>query len=82
MINRTVPTIKLAELVWASDSGRAWFFSRAAAMVQPFEELFTETFGVRLVSDTPFTTATAILGEERAEQLLDWNTALLVEPEL
>jgi DNA recombination-dependent growth factor C len=82
LLNRMVPMIKLAELVWATDTGRAWFFSRSAAMVQPFEELFTETFGVRLVSDTPYTTAAAVIGEERAEQLLDWNTALLVEPEL
>ena len=82
LLNRMVPTIKLAELVWATDTNRAWFFSRAAAMVQPFEELFTETFGVRLVPDTPYTTAAAVIGEERAEQLLDWNTALLVEPEL
>ncbi len=82
LLNLMVPTIKLAELVWASDTGRAWFFSRAAAMVGPFEELFTETFGVRLIPDTPYTTAAATLGEDRAEQLLDWNTALLVEPEL
>jgi len=81
LLNRTVPTIKLAELVWSTDSGRAWFFSRAAAMVQPFEELFTETFGVRLVPDTPYTVAAEGLGEERAEQLLDWSSALLVEPE-
>lgn len=82
MLNHMIPNIKLAELVWATDSGRAWFFSRAAATVQPFEELFTETFGVRLVPDTPYTVAAESLGEERAEQLLDWNTALLVEPEL
>ncbi|MFH1530430.1 MAG: recombination-associated protein RdgC [Pseudomonadota bacterium] len=82
LLNRMVPNIKLAELVWATDSGRAWFFSRAAALVQPFEELFTETFGVRLVSDAPYTVAAASLGEERADQLMDWNTALLVEPEL
>jgi len=50
--------------------------------VGPFEELFTETFGVRLIPDTPYTTAAATLGEDRAEQLLDWNTALLVAPEL
>ena len=82
LMNRMIPTIKLAELVWNTDSGRAWFFSRAATMVQPFEELFTETFGLRLLPDTPYTVAADRLGEERAEQLLDWNTALLVEPEL
>jgi len=82
LFNRMVPNIKLAELVWATDSSRAWFFSRAAAMVTPFEELFTETFGVRLVADTPYTVAAANLGEERADQLMDWNQALMVEPEL
>ena len=82
MLNRMIPSIKLVELAWDTDSGRAWFFSRAAVTVQPFEELFTETFCVRLVPDTPYTVAAEGLGEERAEQLLDWNTALLVEPEL
>ncbi|MBM4371662.1 MAG: hypothetical protein FJ098_08410 [Deltaproteobacteria bacterium] len=80
LLRRTVPTIRVAELVWNTDSGRAWFFSRVSAMVQPFEELFGETFGVGLVPETPYTAALAGLGEAQAERLLDWDTALLVEP--
>lgn len=80
LIRRTLPMIKLAEVVWNTDSGRAWFFSRSPSMVEPFEELFRETFGVQLYPETPYAVAASLVGEAEADHMLDWDQALLVEP--
>ncbi len=79
LTRRTLPTIKVAEMAWNTESGRLWFFSRSAELVEIFEKLFTESFGVDLVVENPYSVARDLLGEERADKMLDFGQSLLVE---
>jgi DNA recombination-dependent growth factor C len=78
---RALPQIRLAELVWDTDSHRLWYFSRSPALVDPFEELFKECFGVLLLHESPYTVANSLLGQEKADTMLEWERGMLVDPE-
>lgn len=81
MLRRALPQIRVAEFVWDTESNRLWYFSRSPAMVDPFEELFKECFGVQLVHESPYTVANALLGQEKADTMLEWERGMLVDPE-
>jgi hypothetical protein len=81
MLRRALPQIRVAEFVWDTESNRLWYFSRSPGMVDPFEELFKECFGVQLVAESPYTVANALLGQEKADTMLEWERGMLVDPE-
>lgn len=79
LMKKALPSIRLSEMVWDTDSKRLWFFGRSPAMVEAFEELFKETFGVTLLHDSPYTVAAGLLGGESADRMFEWEQGLLSE---
>lgn len=77
-LSRTIPTIKLYDMVFHTGSGRLWFFGKSKGAVETFLDLFYETFGVNVVPDAPFTEAAHRIGEEKAEDLLNLEEARFV----
>lgn len=49
LLRRTLPSIRLVEIMWHMDSGEIWIASTSSAVVADFEALFTETFGIPFV---------------------------------
>jgi len=68
---KTFPTIKVYEMLYHTGTGRLWFFGKSKSVVQTFFDLFYETFSLGMVPDSPYTVASKLLGEERADDLLD-----------
>jgi DNA recombination-dependent growth factor C len=69
-LRRLIPTIKVFDVIYHTETGRLWFFGRSKGAVETFLDLFFETFGVSVLPDSPFTEAMHRLGEDRAEDLL------------
>jgi hypothetical protein len=78
---RSLPSIKLHEMVFNTRKNRVWFFGKAKGLVMTFAELFHETFGLTVVPDSPFTAARDVLTPEGAEKLLELGEAGFVNPE-
>lgn len=55
LLRRTLPHIKLTEIIWHFDTNELWIASTSAGVVAQFESLFTETFGLPLVHINPGT---------------------------
>lgn len=68
---KTFPLIKIYEMVFDTEAGRLWFFGKSKKVVETFFDLFSETFGLGLLPESPYTVAARLLGEERANDLLD-----------
>lgn len=71
LMRKVVPTIKLYEMVYNTETGRLWFFGKAQGIVQTFMDLFHETFGLYLNPDSPYTVARERFSEELADSLLE-----------
>ena len=78
LTRKTLPTIKVFEVVYDTKRNRLWFFGRNRGVVQTFLELFFETFKLTLTPDSPYTVAVAELGAEGAERLLELEEARFV----
>lgn len=65
------PATRLVDLVWSLDEGLVRFFSHAEKPAGVMSELFTKTFGLRLVPEAPYTLA-ARLGLSAAQESA-WN---------
>lgn len=63
----TDPATRAVDLVWALDEGVVRFFSHAPKPGAVMSELFFKTFGVKLVPESPYTTA-ARIGLDEKEQ--------------
>ena len=76
------PTTRAVDLSWSLDEGVVRFFSQARVAAGTMEELFTRTFELKLVRETPYTLA-ARLGlseaQEKAWQSLDVTSLLSAE---
>jgi DNA recombination-dependent growth factor C len=81
LMARSLPSIKLHEMVFNTRKNRVWFFGKAKGLVMTFAELFHETFGLTVVPDSPFTAARDVLTPEGAEKLLELGEAGFVNPE-
>ena len=68
LLKRSLPHIRLVEIVWHLDSNEIWLTSGSASVVGEFEKLFTETFGLPLVHKNPGTLAVDF---DRVNQGLD-----------
>lgn len=71
---------RVVDLSWSLDDGVVRFFSHAPKAAGRMTELFTKTFGLRLVPESPYTLAARIglsKAEERAWQ--DLEVVLLAE---
>jgi len=75
---KSLPVIKLYEMIYQTSTGRIWFFGKSKGVVQTFQELFHETFGVLMVLDSPFIVARAVLGEEEADKLVELRETTFV----
>lgn len=57
MLRRTLPNIRLIEVVWHLDSNEIWLSSVSDSVFTAFEKLFVETFELALIQLNPGTTA-------------------------
>lgn len=68
LLKRTLPNIRLVEIVWHLDSNEVWIMSSSTGVADEFERLFNETFGVPFVHVNPGTAAVEfdriLLGQE------------------
>jgi len=71
LMSRSLPTIKLYEMVYNARRNRLWFFGKAKGVVMTFAELLNETFGLGLTPDSPFTAARDVISAKEAEKLLE-----------
>lgn len=55
LLKRTLPNIRLVEVVWHLDSNEIWLTSGSNAVIADFEKLFTESFGLPFVHVNPGT---------------------------
>ncbi len=78
MMRRALPTIKVYELLFHTETGRLWFFGKSKGVVQTFLDLFYETFGLAMVPDSPYTAASELLTEEETDMLLEVEQASFV----
>jgi recombination associated protein RdgC len=76
------PTTRAVDLSWSLEEKVVRFFSQTTASVSLMEEMFTKTFGLKLVRESPYTLA-ARLGltdaQERAWEALDATSLLTAE---
>ncbi len=70
-VRKVIPTIKLFEVVFHTATGRVWFFGKSKSVVDTFQQVFLDTFGVGLQPDSAYTAALQGLGPQVAEQLLE-----------
>ncbi len=71
MMRRSLPTIKVYEMLYHTETGRLWFFGKSKGVVQTFLDLFYETFGLAMVPDSPYTAACELLTEAETDMLLE-----------
>jgi hypothetical protein len=62
-----VPQMRVVDLSWSLEEGVVRFFSLAARPAAAMSDLFTKTFGLKLVPEAPYTLA-ARLGLGKAEE--------------
>jgi hypothetical protein len=62
-----VPQTRVVDLSWSLEDGIVRFFSLAARPAAAMNELFTKTFGLKLVPEAPYTLA-ARLGLDKAQE--------------
>lgn len=78
MMRRSLPTIKVYEMLFHTETGRLWFFGKSKGVVQTFLDLFYETFALAMVPDSPYTAARELLTEEETDKLLEIEQASFV----
>lgn len=71
------PQTRIVDVSWSLDEGVVRFFSHAAKAGASMTELFTKTFGLALVPESPYTLA-ARLGLD-AEEEQSWNALEAIE---
>jgi hypothetical protein len=57
LLRRTLPNIRLLEVVWHLDSNEVWVTTTSSSALGDFEKLFNETFGIPFVHVNPGTAA-------------------------
>lgn len=69
---RLVPSMKVIDCVWDTASGIVRFWTHSAAVCEEFQELFEDTFGLRLVPDSPYTAAVDldVLDDDQLERFV------------
>ncbi len=67
-----VPNMRTTDFSWSLDEGVVRFFSQSAKPALAMSDLFTKTFGLKLVPETPYTLAER-LGLSKAEEK-SWET--------
>jgi len=63
-----VPSTRAVDLSWSVEDGVVRFFSQAARTSSNMQELFTKTFGLKLLPEAPYTLAARLGLDKRAEQ--------------
>lgn len=67
-----VPNMRTTDFSWSLDEGVVRFFTQSAKPALAMSDLFTKTFGLKLVPETPYTLADR-LGLSKAEEK-SWET--------
>lgn len=49
LLKRTLPNIRLVEIIWHLDSNEIWLLSQGTSVLEHFEKLFNETFALPFV---------------------------------
>lgn len=70
-VRKVIPTIKLFDVVFHTATNRVWFFGKSKSVVDTFQQVFLDTFGVTLQPDSAYTMALQGLGPQVAEKLLE-----------
>ena len=73
----SAPATQVVDVVWSLNEGVVRFFSHATKPAAAMEALFAKTFGLRLVPESPYTTATHI-GLDKT-QIAAWQDMERVE---
>ncbi len=79
---QTAPATRVVDLSWSMNEGVVRFFSHADKAAANMIELFTRTFGLKLVREAPYTLASR-LGLSKAEEAVwqDLEPLVLAEEE-
>lgn len=80
-VRKIIPTIKLYEMVFHPTTGRVWFFGKSKSVVDTFQQVFLETFGIGLQPDSAYTAALQDLGPAVADKLLELEDVRFAEEE-
>jgi len=91
LLKNMLPHVRLVEIVWHLESHEIWLMSQATKVVEEFEKLFFECFGLTLVHLNPgtiplnFDLLEAHKGQETLDTLIDTLPVLFLqeqEPEM
>jgi recombination associated protein RdgC len=55
--NRLLPSLKTIDVSWNTHTGIVRFWNASARVCETFQDLFEDTFGLRLVADSPYVSA-------------------------
>lgn len=76
LLKRTLPSIRLTEVVWHLDASEIWLLSTSAGALEDFEKLFFETFEMGFI---PMGPGTATVDFDRIHQGLPVTLEPLLE---
>lgn len=76
---RSLPIPACFDVIWDTEQGQVWIASTQAKLTELFEELFIQTFGLRLEPMTPYFQALAILGEDGRATLDNLEPTIFAE---
>ena len=80
---RALPSISIYDAIWNMDRNMVWVFTGAKSVRDPFETLFTETFGFSLIPRTPYTQLSQTgTSPEQLEHLLLLEQTAFITPEM
>lgn len=74
---RLLPALQTIDVSWNTHSGIVRFWNQSARLCETFQDLFEETFKVRLIPDNPYVSALQCeLDETQTERLADLEPVL------
>ncbi|MFA5625203.1 MAG: recombination-associated protein RdgC [Bradymonadales bacterium] len=77
---KTLPTMKLIDIVWNIAEHQLRFWSNSKAESEEFEEFFEETFDLRLRPESPYTMAEFLGFEQKALDKMLSATPWMLQP--
>ena len=79
---RLIPSMKVVDMTWDIHARIVRFWAHSASLGEEFQELFEDTFGLKLIPDSPYSAAQELgLDEEQLKAMLeatpDWFLDML-----
>jgi recombination associated protein RdgC len=77
---RSLPSMRLTDLVWNLDTGVLRFWSHSPRSIETLRELFELSFGLELVQDSPWVLSERVLATSRLDALARVTPTIIGKP--